>query len=189
MPTALASGDQIVFHYKGNVTPPKDYDQWKELIHKLVSHWVDRYSLDEVRQWFFEVWNEPNEASFWTGTQADYFKLYHYTVEAIKSIDPALQVGGPATAQNAWIEDFLDFCEQHHLPVDFVSTHHYPTDAFGAPEDDIETQLAKSQRSILRQQAQDAHRWARGKLLFYTEWNSSSGPRDIYMMRLTRLLL
>jgi xylan 1,4-beta-xylosidase len=178
MPTALASGRSTVFHYRGNITPPRDYQQWATLMRRLVSHWVERYGVSEVREWFFEVWNEPNLKAFWTGTQADYFELYHHTVHAIKSIDGALQVGGPATAANEWISEFLDYCEENRLPADFVSTHHYPTDAFGEEGDDTLAQLAKSQRSILREQAQDAKRRARGKPLYYTEWNSSSNPRD-----------
>jgi len=177
MPTALASGRRTVFHYRGNITPPRDYLQWATLIRKLVSHWVERYGVREVREWFFEVWNEPNLKAFWTGTQAHYFKLYRHTIYAIKSIDGALQVGGPATAANEWIEEFLDYCEKKRLPADFVSTHHYPTDAFGEEGDDTLTQLAKSQRSILREQTQDAKRRARGKPLYYTEWNASSNPR------------
>jgi len=178
MPTALASGQRTVFHYRGNITPPRDYLQWAELIRKLVSHWVERYGASEVREWFFEVWNEPNLKAFWTGTQADYFKLYHHTVHAIKSVDGALQVGGPATAANEWISEFLDYCEKSRLPADFVSTHHYPTDAFGEEGDDTLTQLAQSRRSVLREQTQDAKRRARGKPLYYTEWNASSNPRD-----------
>jgi len=178
MPTTLASGQRTVFHYRGNITPPRDYQRWATLIRKLVSHWVERYGVSEVREWFFEVWNEPNLKAFWTGTQADYFKLYRYTIHAIKSVDGALQVGGPATARNEWIEDFLGFCEKKRLPADFVSTHHYPTDAFGEEGDDTLTQLAKSQRGILREQAQDARRRSRGKPLYYTEWNASSNPRD-----------
>ena len=101
MPTALASGDQTVFHYRANVTPPKDYAQWSVLIRKLVNHWVSRYGIDEVRQWFFEVWNKPNLTAFGSGKQDDYFELYRYTAEAIKSVDRGLKVGGPATAANA----------------------------------------------------------------------------------------
>jgi xylan 1,4-beta-xylosidase len=178
MPAALASGRRTVFHYRGNITPPRDYQQWATLIRKLLAHWVERYGVSDVREWFFEVWNEPNLKAFWTGTQSDYFNLYRYTIHAIKSIDGALQVGGPATAANEWIEEFLDYCERKRLPADFVSTHHYPTDAFGEEGDDTLTQLAKSQRSILREQAQDAKRRARGKPLYYTEWNASSNPRD-----------
>jgi xylan 1,4-beta-xylosidase len=178
MPTALASGSRTVFHYRGNVTPPRDYKQWSNLIYKLVSHCVDRYGIREVAEWFFEVWNEPNLKAFWTGGQKDYFKLYRVTADAIKKVDPSLKVGGPATARNEWIEEFLEFCNAGNVPVDFVTTHHYPTDALGHEDDDTETQLANSQRGILREWTQNTRRQA-GKLpVYYTEWNSSSNPRD-----------
>jgi xylan 1,4-beta-xylosidase len=178
MPTALASGDQIVFHYRANVTPPRDPAEWSVLIRKLVQHWVDRYGLDEVRQWFFEVWNEPNLTAFGTGKQSDYFVLYRYTVEVIKSVDKDLKVGGPATADNAWISDFLDFTKKNDLPADFISTHHYPTDSFGKPGDDTVTQLSESKRSVLRDEARDVREQAGDLPIYYTEWCTSSNPRD-----------
>ncbi len=141
MPETLASGSTRVFSYQANVTPPKTYRKWEELIHKLASHWVKRYGLGEVREWFFEVWNEPNLKAFWNGTQKEYFKLYRITAEALKRVDPLLKVGGPATARNAWIPDFLDFCSKRKVPVDFLSTHHYPTDAFGKAGADTISQL------------------------------------------------
>lgn len=177
MPTALASGNKTVFNYKANVTPPRDYKQWTTLIQKLISHWVERYGLAEVREWFFEVWNEPNLKSFWTSTQREYFKLYRYTAEAIKKVDASLRVGGPATAKSEWIEDFVLFCERNKVTADFITTHYYPTDGFES-DVDTEVQLFKSQRGIMRQVAQDTRRRARGKPVYYTEWNSSSNSRD-----------
>jgi xylan 1,4-beta-xylosidase len=178
MPKALASGGTTVFNYEANVTPPRDYKEWATLIGKLVSHWVERYGAREVREWYFEVWNEPNLKEFWAGTREDYFNLYRYTAEAVKEVDAALRVGGPATAANGWVEEFLDFCERNGLPADFVTTHHYPTDAFGKETDGTETQLARSRRSVLREQAQDTFQRARGRPVYYTEWNTSSNPRD-----------
>jgi xylan 1,4-beta-xylosidase len=178
MPGTLASGDKTVFHYRANVTLPRDYARWAQLIRDLVAHWVERYGINEVCQWFFEVWNEPNLDAFGSGKQDDYFKLYRYTVEAVKSVDKALKVGGPATAENAWIADFIGFCTKSQLPADFISTHHYPTDAFGQPGDDTETQLSKSRRSVLREQAQEVRRQAGDRPVYYTEWCTSSNPRD-----------
>ena len=178
MPSILSSGDQTIFHYRANVTPPRDYAQWAVLIRKLVGHWVERYGLGEVRQWFFEVWNEPNLRAFGSGKQSDYFELYRYTAEAIKGVDTMLKVGGPATAANAWIDDFQNFCKANNLPVDFISTHHYPTDAFGKPGDDTVTQLADSTRSILREQVRDVRKKAGDLPVYYTEWCTSSNPRD-----------
>jgi xylan 1,4-beta-xylosidase len=178
MPQTLASGNTTVFSYRGNVTPPKDYGQWSILIQKLTSHWVDRYGVAEVREWYFEVWNEPNLAAFWTGTQADYFKLFQCTVKAIKSVDESLKVGGPATADNQWIPEFLDYCKKNAVPIDFVSTHHYPTDAFGEPGADTVAQLAHAPRGFMGAQAKTAHDEAGDLPLYYTEWNISSNPRD-----------
>lgn len=182
IPEALSSGKQTVFHYGANVTPPKDLQEWSRLMTKMARHWVSRYGIDEVSQWCFEVWNEPNMPSFWTGSQREYFELYRRTALALKNVDPRLKVGGPATAKNEWISEFLEFCGQNDVPLDFVSTHQYPTDAFGSPDDDTETQLSKSHRGALREEVQTV----RGQMakhscevpLFYTEWSSSSNPRD-----------
>jgi xylan 1,4-beta-xylosidase len=181
MPSALASGTTTVFSYRGNVTPPHDYRRWAAFIKRLVAHWIDRYGAREVASWFFEVWNEPNLKAFWTGSREDYFQLYQTTADAIKEVDPSLQVGGPATARDGWIDEFIDFCETTDVPLDFVSTHHYPTDApwSGAVEaDDTETQLAASRRSLLREWTLDTRRRARGRPLYYTDWNTSSNPHD-----------
>jgi xylan 1,4-beta-xylosidase len=128
MPSKLASGDQTVFYWKGNVTPPKDYDKWKKLIQAVVTHFISRYGIEEVLQWPFEVWNEPNLDVFWKDAdQAEYFKLYKVTALAIKEINAGLQVGGPAICGGAdyWIKDFLEFCRKENAPVDFVSRHLY----------------------------------------------------------------
>ena len=178
MPAALASGGTTVFRYRGNVTPPKDYRQWGALIDKLVRHWVERYGAKEVGQWFLEVWNEPNLKAFWTGGKRGYYELYRNTVQVIKNIDPQIKVGGPATAQNAWIPGFLAHCDKHKLPVDFLTTHYYPTDAFGKIGADTLTQLEHAPRDVMRQRAKEARSQARGLPLYYTEWNVSSNPRD-----------
>jgi len=128
MPSALASGDQAVFFYRANVTPPADYEEWNRFIDALVRHWRERYGEDELRRWYFEVWNEANLGGFWSGTQEEYFRLYAETARTIKAIDLALRVGGPATSRGEWLPEFMAWCRQHGAPVDFVSTHVYPDD-------------------------------------------------------------
>ena len=125
MPKYLASGKQAFGFYGGNITPPVSFEAWGDFIKAFVTHLVDRYGSDEIRQWQFEVWNEPNLVFFWSSDQATYFELYKHTVQAIKSVDPRIEVGGPSTALTAWIPEFLAYCQQNQLPVDFVSTHIY----------------------------------------------------------------
>ncbi len=131
MPRKLASDPQAShpFWYKPNVTPPKDYAKWDGLMHAFAQHLVERYGIDEVAQWYFEVWNEPN-IDFWAGVpkQPTYFELYDHTARALKAVNPRLRVGGPATAAADWIPQFLDHCTKQNVPVDFVSTHGYADD-------------------------------------------------------------
>ena len=105
MPRKLAASlEPHAFWYKPLPSPPKDYPKWGDLVYNFARHLVDRYGIDEVAQWYFEVWNEPN-IDFWTGQpkQATYFELYDHAARAIKRADLRLRVGGPATAQAAWV--------------------------------------------------------------------------------------
>jgi xylan 1,4-beta-xylosidase len=140
MPKKLAARDAPhAFWYKQNVSPPKDYAKWDALITSFAQHLVNRYGLDEVSQWYFEVWNEPN-IDFWAGDpkQATYWKLYDHTARAVKAVSPRLRIGGPATAQAAWADAFIQHCADQNVPVDFVSSHVYGNDTaedvFGTSE-------------------------------------------------------
>ncbi len=142
MPKKLAADKNALhaFWYKPNVSPPRNYDEWDKMISAFARHLVDRYGIGEVSQWYFEVWNEPN-LDFWTGNpkQSTYFELYDHTARAVKSVDSRLRVGGPATAQAAWADVFIQHCTDKNVPVDFVSSHVYANDTgqdvFGASED------------------------------------------------------
>ncbi len=99
MPRELATQTETLFWWKAHCSPPTDMGAWVELVTTTVRHWIDRYGLDEVRRWPFEVWNEPNLVPhFWTGTRTEYFELYEATARAIKGIDPGLKVGGPSSS-------------------------------------------------------------------------------------------
>jgi xylan 1,4-beta-xylosidase len=180
MPAALASGTETVFHYRGNITPPRSYEEWGHLIETLARHLVDRYGADEVRRWFFEVWNEPNLDMFWAGSMEEYFTLYRHAAFAIKRVDDGLAVGGPSTAIDAWIPELRAFCRDNHVPLDFISTHHYPTDAAFGLGMDMETQMAQAKRGVLHTKTKKAAEEARPLPLYYTEWNNSPSPRDPY---------
>jgi xylan 1,4-beta-xylosidase len=147
MPAKLAAENHIQsFWYKPNVSPPKDYDKWGELVGQFAKHLVERYGIDEVSQWYFEVWNEPN-LDFWAGTPKDqtYYQLYDAAARELKGVSPRLRVGGPATAQAAWVDRFIQHAAQKNVPVDFVSTHVYgndlASDVFGTQEQIPRTQM------------------------------------------------
>jgi xylan 1,4-beta-xylosidase len=182
-PEALATSQNSIFYWKGNTSHPKP-DGWRDLVDAFIRHIEARYGKDEVRTWFFEVWNEPNLSGFFEGAdQKAYFQLYDLTAKTIKTIDPALKVGGPSTAGAAWVAEFLAHVKQSGAPVDFVSTHTYGVmggflDEYG--HDD--TKLDPSPDAIVgdvrrvRQQILDSSYPALP--LYFTEWSTSYTPRD-----------
>jgi xylan 1,4-beta-xylosidase len=115
-----------VFYYGANGLPPADWNAWADLVTAFTQHVVDRYGIEEVRTWPFEVWNEPN-LGFLGGTADDYNTLYKTTANAVKGVDASLQVGGPATDGDglAYLQNWLNYVESNKLPLDFVSSHGY----------------------------------------------------------------
>jgi len=162
------------FWYKQNVSPPKSMERWDDLIRQFAKHLVDRYGIDEVAQWYFEVWNEPN-IDFWNGIPRDrsYLELYAHTARDLKGVSERLRVGGPATAAAHWIPEFLRYMADQHVPVDFVSTHAYADDTvedlFGTsqdiPMDERVCRAAAKVRSEIKASAKP------NLPLFWTEWN------------------
>ena len=147
MPKKLAAQESLqAFWYHPNVSPPKDWTKWDDLVSHFAQHLVDRYGIEEVSRWYFEIWNEPN-LDFWAGEpkQATYFQLYDHTARALKKVNPRLRVGGPATAQAAWVGAFIAHCAENQVPFDFVSTHVYANDpakdVFGTNETIPRTQM------------------------------------------------
>jgi len=177
MPKKLAAEPKYQdFWYKPNVSPPRSYEKWAELVRRFAQHLLDRYGIDEVSQWYFEVWNEPN-LDFWAGAPKDqtYFELYDSAARALKEVSPRLRIGGPATAQAAWADRFIQHTVRENVPVDFVSTHVYGNDSapdvFGTHEQIPRTQMVcRAVRKVHDQIAASA----RPSLpLIWSEFNAS----------------
>ena len=184
MPRDLASGKKTIFYWKANGSPPKDYGKWADFITAFTSHLETRYGKPEIQSWKFEIWNEPNLDGFWTnGDQESYFRLYDTTVKAIKGVDPALLVGGPATAGAAWVPQFIDHAKGAGIPVDFITTHTYGVDAGFLDENGQgDNKLSPNPGSIVNDVAnvrQQVKASAFPDLpVHFTEWSSSYNPRD-----------
>ena len=178
MPKKMAADPNMLhpFWYHPVVSPPKSYDEWDAMIRAFTQHMVDRYGLEEVATWKFEVWNEPN-LDFWGGApkQSTYFKLYDHTAHAIKSVSPRLQVGGPSTAQAAWVTPFLQHVKDANVPIDFVSTHVYANDTahdvFGTDEQIPRDEMVY--RSVKKVHDQIASSPLPNLPLIFSEYNAS----------------
>jgi xylan 1,4-beta-xylosidase len=115
--------------------PPKDFKKWEELVRVLTAHLVERYGKDEVLNWYFEVWNEP-DIDYWHTTPEEYWKLYDYAVAGVRAALPQAKVGGPASTSpghekaNLFLKNFLEHVNSgksaatgESIPIDFISFH------------------------------------------------------------------
>ena len=184
MPDALAEKNNYIFYWKGNGAHPKDYGKWGDFITAFTRHIEARYGQAEVASWKFEVWNEPNLSGFWAdGDQKAYFHLYDVTAKAIKAVDPALQVGGPATAGAAWVPEFIAHAKEAGVPVDFITTHTYGVDGgFLDEKGESDNKLSPKPDSIsgdvLKVRAQVDASSMPGLPVHFTEWSTSYSSRD-----------
>lgn len=178
MPKKLSATPPVLhpFWYGPYVSPPKDYARWGELVHAFARHLVERYGIDEVAAWYFEVWNEPN-IDFWAGQpkQSTYFQLYAAAAKALKDVNPRLRVGGPATAQAAWVDLLIAYCAGNHVPIDFVSTHVYGNDSakdvFGTNENIPRRDMVA--RAVRKVYDQVKHSALPDLPIHWTEYNAS----------------
>ena len=184
MPQKLGSSEKTIFWWKGNVTPPRDYAKWEALVAALVRHWTDRYGREELQRWYFEVWNEPNlKDVFWTGDQAEYFKLYDATVRAIKRVSTEYRVGGPATAGRAWVPEMIAHAAQAQVPLDFITTHDYGVSGRGVDAEGNQQLFLDPKSEAIIGGVREVRSQIKSSSvpdlpLHYTEWSTSYSPRD-----------
>jgi len=182
-PEVMKTSEDSIFYWKGWTSHPKP-DMWRDLVDNFVRHLIDRYGEEEVRTWYFEVWNEPNLDGFWEdGDQQAYFELYENSARTIKAIDPQLRVGGPSTAGAAWVPELLAFAASRDIPVDFVTTHTYGVDGGfldekGQDDNKLSTNPDAIVGDVRRVREQIEVSKFPGLPLFFTEWSASYNPRD-----------
>ncbi len=184
MPSKLAAGTTTVFWWKGNTSLPKDYDRWAMLIRALISHWKERYGEDEITQWYYEVWNEPDIRGFWPHSLEDYFKLYKSTAEAIRAECKKCRIGGPASAvPYAAEEAFEKWVVENPVPVDFIAVHAYGVKQGYLDEDGSAGTVINPDPNAVSGRMQHSRELLnnsplRNLELHFTEWSSAYTPTD-----------
>ncbi len=180
MPDILGSEQKYVFWWKMNISMPKDIREWSELVEKTVRHFTYRYGEEEVKTWYFEVWNEPNHRGFFAESQniEKYFELYDSAAHAVKSVCEEYRVGGPATASIGWIPEIIAHCQENNVPLDFVSSHNYPGRVAFDPDGTRQVYLMPLDELTDGFCQKGALCHQKGYPFLITEWSASASPRD-----------
>ncbi len=132
MPRDLSAESlQLAFSYHPHMSPPKSKELWSGLITSFLKHCISRYGRRQLLHWKFDFWNTPNVQfanGYWSGTQEDFFALYHLTWETFAAVDPNLQLGSPNFSLPGgmdWYESFFAFCKEKHIRPAFLGLHLY----------------------------------------------------------------
>jgi len=182
IPSAMASGPTTVFTTKAHTSPPRDLKQWEDFVRESVQHAIERYSLEEVKTWPFEVWNEPNlKGWFWGGDLGQFHELWAATWRAIKSVDASLRVGGPSTGRAEWLEELLEFGARNGCSPDFLITHIYNNDSVAdhplAPFDPNVAERGSTSPTFARDMIRNVSTFLRRRnfkgALHWNEWGRS----------------
>ena len=194
MPRDLAESNETVFYKESNVSKPKDIEKWNDLLKAFIRHYENLYGEEEVLQWYFEVWNEPDFYVFWRGTFEEYCTLYKNTFETIKGINPHYKVGGPSIVsikKSDWLERFLKFCKAESCIPDFISFHNYSHDEMDINkkknlknENAMDFGYISRDESFLKKRVSDLKQILLVHNLEHidihlTEWNSTAYHRDL----------
>lgn len=112
-------------------TGPNDWEKWSGLMKATTQNFIDEFGIDEVRTWYFEVWNEPDG---WPEEEWEvFYKMYDIFVDAVTSVDSKLKVGGPACYHEYFLKPFLSHVVngtnyvtgKKGSQIDFISYHIY----------------------------------------------------------------
>lgn len=130
MPRKLSSTENKVFLWSCYASAPNNMDKWIAMVREFMKHIINRYGISNVREWYFEFWNEPNlEKVFWDGSREEFFNFFKLTYECIKEIDNKIKIGGFGNLKfgenNSWMEEFKSYSEKHKCYLDFFSFHAY----------------------------------------------------------------
>ncbi|MFH1377280.1 MAG: hypothetical protein ABIH86_00835 [Planctomycetota bacterium] len=105
--------------------PPKNLDDWRKLVRACA-----RQTTQYGAVWY-ELWNEPNYSTFWSGSQEQLFDLYKILVEEVQKENPKAKfasAGITSAGISRWVGPFLDFVEKEKLPLDAVAFHDFGRD-------------------------------------------------------------
>jgi xylan 1,4-beta-xylosidase len=135
---------------------PNDWKKWSDLMKAATQNFIDVFGAEEVRTWYFEVWNEPDG---WPQDQMDvFYKMYDVFVDAVTSVNNEFRVGGPACYHDYFLRPFLNHVVNgtNHVTggkgtrIDFISYHIYGLSGkWLNSEPHIQPQVQRFSQSIL----------------------------------------
>lgn len=192
MPEALASKKQHAFLWNANVSYPKSLKKWTDLVGAFIKHCIDRYGSNEVKKWYFQIWNAPDLPEvFWFESKEKFFNFFKSTYSSMKNVFKEAKIGPPSLLplnKFEWMNDFLKFCETNFIELDFIACNIYattdpknttlPLQLFNRPDDILALNEENFLNSSISEVKELLKKYSINAPIFVTEWNLSPYTND-----------
>lgn len=176
-PSALVSPSTLAEHRRYAL--PENLELWDELMERIVRHVLFEQKLP-VRYWVTALNEGDLPVARGQAEPETIYQLYERTSRIVKRLDPQAKVGGPALARSIDLEgrpmpmfvDFLRYCRDRDVPLDFVCFHGY---GFAHPRqyEGLVAGVRSAVQTVWPEKAPSVE-------LFLDEWNlwSRTGEQD-----------
>lgn len=117
------------WYFAGNNTPPSDFKKWAYIVERIIAHyedgWDNGYHYTNI---LWEVWNEPDNKSCWSGTIEQYCEFYKTVCQHILSKHPNIDIS-PAYALHQKNRLKIYKCiKENNLRINHCFVHVYTHD-------------------------------------------------------------
>lgn len=123
----------------------KNLNEYKKFLYAMVSHYVNRYGIEEVSKWYFEQWGDPRlrkENDF-----QKYFEVFEAAYDTLKTISPQIKIGGAGLQPSVKDDKFqrmLRLWKKRICYPDFISIYSYSYNHDENFEEEITTNDTRS---------------------------------------------
>jgi hypothetical protein len=137
--------------------PWEDWAEWEQYVAQRVL--ALRFAYPDDRPAYYDVWNEPDLAYFWSGTYEQLLELHARTIAVVKGLHPEAKLVGPSVAKyvlrGLGARDVVQFArdleQAHGVRLDALSWHENDSGVFGDAADkpeDIADHVADIRASL-----------------------------------------
>ncbi len=188
--TALKSDGREVF-FEEQYIPFAAKENWQDMVEDFIRHIVERYGLEEVSDWIFELDrdcihdDEISGHGLYQDAHYDFFEAWSYLFHTIKGRIPEAKVGGISSIivkEYGFVEDFFAKCKSSGIEPDFMSFIVFPYDIH-MTDDPEQTGKASQNKYNEESQIKEIKKLQQQTgfdhvPVYITEWNNSISNRN-----------
>jgi Ricin-type beta-trefoil lectin domain-like/Glycosyl hydrolases family 39 len=115
---ASARPGDVSYNGAGAPAEPRNIQDWRDYVSTVANRYRGRIK-------YYEIWNEPNDVNFYSGSIPKMVELTNEAAAILKSVDASNTVISPPPYTTGWLDEFLAAGGANN--VDVIGFHAYST--------------------------------------------------------------